>query len=184
MIQNDTYSIFWTHFRVIEQKWLAKQNLALQIFNRVYASSWYIFLILIIQWVNSFALDVVFFIFDTWIPTISHCLRHKRWNSSIHDFNYDCRWQKWRKRSLVKFWQIFLQNRGFLRNVFFVFLIISQKLYKIQIHTIPHFNHLKELITTLLQSNCRRSLHFWGIRKNICPLFFYSYFRTKLWIFY
>ena len=126
MIPNDTYSIFWTHFMVNKQNWLAKQNLALQIFNRVYASSCYIFLILIIQWVNSFALDVVFFIFDTWIPTISHCLRHKRWNSSIYNFNHDCRWQKWRKKSLVKFWQMFFMKlRIFEKYIFYIFGYIS-----------------------------------------------------------
>ena len=65
-----------------------------------------------------------------------------------------------KKNHLLSFDKIFLQNCGFLRNVFFIFLIISQKLYEIQIHTIPHFNHLKELITPLLKSNCRRSLHF------------------------
>ena len=141
MIPNDTYSIFWTHFRVIKQNWLAKQNLALQIFNRVYASSWYIFLILIIQWVNSFALDVVFFIFEIYLPTISYCSRDIRWNSSIHNFNYDSRWQKWRKKSLDKF---FLRNRGFLRNIFFIILVISQELFDLQRRTIPHFNCLKK----------------------------------------
>ena len=179
MIPNDTYSIFWTHFRVIKQNWLAKQNLALQIFNRVYAPIWYIFLILIIQWVNSFALDVVFFIFDTWIPTISHCLRHKRWNSSIHNFNYDCRWQKWRKKSLVKFWQFFLWKRGFLRNLFLIFLVISQELYDLQRCTIPYSNCLKELITPLLQCDCFKIGHFWDIRRNIFPNFFYPYFISN-----
>ena len=64
------------------------------------------------------------------------------------------------KDHLLNFDNFFLRNRGFLRNIFFVFLIISQKLYNIQRYTIPHFNRLKEMITPLLQSNCRRSPHF------------------------
>ena len=64
------------------------------------------------------------------------------------------------KNHLLSFDKSFLQNRGFLRNIFLISLVISQELFALQRHTIPHFNPLKELITPLLQSNCRKILYF------------------------
>ena len=43
-----------------------------------------------------------------------------------------------------------LQNRGFLRNISLIYLVISQELFNLYRRTIPHLNHLKELITPLL----------------------------------
>ena len=79
--------------------------------------------------------------------------------------------KKGENNHLLNFNKFFLRNRLFFRNIFLIFLVISQKLFDSQRHTIPHFNPLKELIRHLLKSNCRRILHFWGMRKNICPLF-------------
>ena len=44
----------------------------------------------------------------------------------------------------------FLRNRNFLTNIFLISLVISQELFDLQRRTIPHFNRLKELITTIL----------------------------------
>ncbi len=51
------------------------------------------------------------------------------------------------KNHLLNFDNFFLRNRGCLRNIFLIFLVISQELFDLQRRTIPHFNPLKELIT-------------------------------------
>ena len=65
-----------------------------------------------------------------------------------------------KENHLLDFDKFFLQNRGFLRNMFLTSLVISQELFDLQGRTIPHFNHSKELITPLLHCNCHRILHF------------------------
>ena len=54
------------------------------------------------------------------------------------------------KNHLLNFDKFFLRNRGFLRNIFLISLVISQELFDLQRRTIPHFNRLKELITPIL----------------------------------
>ena len=76
------------------------------------------------------------------------------------------------KNHFLNFDNFFLRNHRFLRNTFFIFLVISQELFDLQRRTIPHFNCLKELITPLLQCNCHRIRHFWDIRRNVFPIFF------------
>ena len=53
-----------------------------------------------------------------------------------------------------------LRIRGFLRNIFFIFLVMSQELFELQRRTLPRFNPLKELITPLLQCDCFKIGHF------------------------
>ena len=65
-----------------------------------------------------------------------------------------------KKNHLLNFDNFFLRNRGFLRNILFISLVISQELFDLQRHTIPHFNPLKELITPLLQCDCCKIGHF------------------------
>ena len=55
------------------------------------------------------------------------------------------------KNHLLNFDKFFLRNHGFLRNIFLIFLVISQELFDLQRHTIPHFNRLKEFITPILK---------------------------------
>ena len=50
-----------------------------------------------------------------------------------------------KENHLLDFDKFFLQNRGFLRNIFFISLVISQELFDLQRSTIPHFDHLREL---------------------------------------
>ena len=64
------------------------------------------------------------------------------------------------KNHLLNFDKFFLRNRGFLRNIFFIILVISQELFDLQRSTIPHLNPLKELITPLLQCDCCKIGHF------------------------
>ena len=54
------------------------------------------------------------------------------------------------KDHLLNFDNFFFRNCGFLRNIFFIILVISQELFDLQRRTIPHFNRLKELITPIL----------------------------------
>ena len=82
---------------------------------------------------------------------------------------------------MLNFDKFFLRNRGFLRNVFLIFLVISQELFDLQRRTIPHFNPLKELITPLLQCDCCKIGHFWDIRRNIFPIFFTHTLKRKFW---
>lgn len=83
------------------------------------------------------------------------------------------------KDHLLNVDNFFLQNRWFLRNIFFIILVVSQELFDLQRLTIPHFNPLKELITPLLQCDCFKIGHFWNIRRNIFPNFFYPYFISN-----
>ena len=54
------------------------------------------------------------------------------------------------KDHLLNFDKFVLRNRGFLRNIFLISLVISQELFDLQRRTIPHLNCLKELITPIL----------------------------------
>ena len=118
-------------------------------------------------------------IFHFWYPHTYYFTLFKTQKVTIHSvrtLNMIVDGKNGEKKSLFKFWQFFLRNHGFLRNTFFIFLVISQELFDLQRRTIPHFNCLKELITPLLQCNCHRIRHFWDIRRNVFPIFFYPYF--------
>ena len=46
---------------------------------------------------------------------------------------------------MMNFDVFFLQNQGFLNDIFFTCLVVSQEQFDLQSCTMPHFDHLREL---------------------------------------
>ena len=81
--------------------------------------------------------------------------------------------KNWEKSHFLNFDNFFNEIADFWETHFLYFLsYLRNYLTYRDVDTIPHFNHLKELITPLLQCNCRRICQFWDIRSNVFPIYF------------